>query len=232
MKRGAAGVAEAVKRPKRAAAAAAAAPAPSSEPAAAAAPKQPYAPRSTPAARRRSVPADPDTSVKRNADGSLHFPDHPEFRPRLTPRQVIQAGSWGGCYFNPIGGKPGIHGPVAVSWKDHPSEWFAGLPESMHSSRRYNVPTNFYGVKSGQGQKEWEVRTELWPGPAWRLFLQAHVLPLVRSRSRAGFGSRTRAAFFSGTADSSWAGGRRMTRAKSAAGRASRARREGGRTLS
>jgi len=26
----------------------------------------------------------------------------------------------------------------------------------MFHSRRYNVPTNKYGVKSGQGQAEWE----------------------------------------------------------------------------
>ena len=36
------------------------------------------------------------------------FKDHPQFRPNLSPRQVIQSGSFGGVYFNPRGGKPGI----------------------------------------------------------------------------------------------------------------------------
>lgn len=33
--------------------------------------------------------------------GALVFRDHPEFRPNLTPKQVIRAGSWGGVYFHP-----------------------------------------------------------------------------------------------------------------------------------
>ena len=43
--------------------------------------------------------------------GKLVFKDHPEFTPNLTPKQVIQAGTWGGCYFHPRGGKQGIRGP-------------------------------------------------------------------------------------------------------------------------
>lgn len=59
----------------------------------------------------------------------LHRPQ--EFRPRLTPRQVIRAGTWGGCYFHPRGGKPGIKHPkgIDIDHKEFPAEWFAGLPE-------------------------------------------------------------------------------------------------------
>ncbi len=39
---------------------------------------------------------DANDGVARDGDGRLVFPDHPEFRPNLTPRQVIQAGSFGG----------------------------------------------------------------------------------------------------------------------------------------
>lgn len=38
----------------------------------------------------------------RNAREELVFPDHPRFRPNLTPKQVLQAGSFGGGYFRPI----------------------------------------------------------------------------------------------------------------------------------
>lgn len=39
---------------------------------------------------------DPSEGV-RDHEGRLVFDDHPEFRPNLTPKQVIQAGSFGGC---------------------------------------------------------------------------------------------------------------------------------------
>merc|ERR1711997_410274 len=39
---------------------------------------------------------------KRNSDGVLIFPDEKEFRPNMTPKEVLQAGSFGGTYFRPI----------------------------------------------------------------------------------------------------------------------------------
>ena len=38
----------------------------------------------------------------RNAKGELVFPDYPHFRPNLTPKEVLQKGSFGGTYFRPI----------------------------------------------------------------------------------------------------------------------------------
>lgn len=47
---------------------------------------------------------------KKNAKGQLVFPDHPELRPNMTPKEVLQAGSFGGTYFRPI--KSGVTGKV------------------------------------------------------------------------------------------------------------------------
>ena len=98
----------------------------------------------------------PHDGIK-GADGRLHFADAPDFLPTLTPAECIRKGVFGGCYFNPKGGKPGIFGrEVNVSHQEFPSAWFKDLPETLYLSRRYNVATNCYKVKSGFGQREWE----------------------------------------------------------------------------
>ena len=38
----------------------------------------------------------------RNKKGELVFEDVPELRPNMTPKEVLQAGSFGGTYFRPI----------------------------------------------------------------------------------------------------------------------------------
>merc|ERR1719253_748703 len=39
---------------------------------------------------------------ERTAEGHFFFEDFPEFKPNLSPQQVIQAGSFGGTYFRDI----------------------------------------------------------------------------------------------------------------------------------
>ena len=95
--------------------------------------------------------------VFRTADGRLRFKNAPaDFTPVLTPRAVIQSGSFGGIYFNPIGGKPGIKGPCAIDPKEFPTAWFAGLDIDAYAGRVYRVGRNKYNVKAGQDQAFWE----------------------------------------------------------------------------
>jgi hypothetical protein len=95
---------------------------------------------------------------ERDELGRLVFADSPEFRPSMTPAEVIQAGSFGGIYFNPIGGRPGIISPegIDIDPSEFPKEWFAGLPDNQYKARAYKVERNKYKVKAGQDQAAWE----------------------------------------------------------------------------
>ena len=112
-----------------------------------------------PAAREADSGAGPARPLKRDAAGGLVFPDWPSFRPRLSPEQMIRAGVFGGCYFNPDGGKKGVkypRGGIPVDPNEYPKAWFEGVPKHKFFSRRYYIPTNKYAVKAGQDQTFWE----------------------------------------------------------------------------
>jgi hypothetical protein len=68
---------------------------------------------------KRSLPT-------RLEDGTLCFDDFPEFRPNLTPKEVLQLGSFGGTYFRSI--HSSITGESYQNvWKEFPEDWFSGL---------------------------------------------------------------------------------------------------------
>lgn len=99
-----------------------------------------------------------DLVPERNERGDLVFLDHPEFRPNLTPEQVIRQGSFGGTYFRPIDSavaKRSFTSEEAMAGL--PSSWFKGLNiDSMVTSSTYNTKVNKYKAKCGQGLIEWE----------------------------------------------------------------------------
>jgi hypothetical protein len=81
------------------------------------------------------------------------------FVPDLTPKECIRRGIFGGCYFNPKGGKAGIVGSkVNIDHREFPPDWFANIPRNMYASRRYNADVNMYKVVAGTNQAFWETK--------------------------------------------------------------------------
>ena len=88
-----------------------------------------YEPTTPPESRVKSARTLPEATLPDGATrdakkGHLVFEDRADFTPNLTPAQVIRAGTWGGCYFHPRGGKQGIRGPCDIDAKEFPREWF------------------------------------------------------------------------------------------------------------
>mmetsp|Transcript_6148 Transcript_6148/g.15661 ORF Transcript_6148/g.15661 Transcript_6148/m.15661 type:complete len:284 (+) Transcript_6148:228-1079(+) len=86
---------------------------------------------------------------KRDKSGALMFEDAPDFKPNLTPAEVLQRGSFGGTYFR------NIHSEVTGetykdTWKELPKEWIKGLDvKAQLASTKYDTSVNTYGVNCG-----------------------------------------------------------------------------------
>merc|ERR1719382_1192116 len=95
---------------------------------------------------------------KKNSDGVLLFSDAKEFRPNMTPKEVLQAGSFGGTYFRPI--KSSVTGlKYNKMWNELPQNWLEGLDiKKMISNdyKNYNPTVNTYKVKCGGDLEMWE----------------------------------------------------------------------------
>eukprot|EP00948_MAST-09A_sp_MAST-9A-sp1_P002591 g2591.t1 len=90
--------------------------------------------------------------------GRLLFKDHPEFRPNLTPKQVLQLGSFGGTYFRPIkSAVTGIKYKSSEVLKEFPKSWFEGLEMKYQvTSSTYRPSMNKYKKKCGGDLDMWE----------------------------------------------------------------------------
>lgn len=95
---------------------------------------------------------------KRNAKGELVFEDHPEFRPNLTPEEVIRRGSFGGTYFRPIDSSVAKRSFTSEeAMEGLPASWFTGIDmDTRVTSNKYRTAVNAYKVSCGQGLREWE----------------------------------------------------------------------------
>lgn len=95
---------------------------------------------------------------ERSADGHFSFPDFPEFKPNLTPKQILQAGSFGGTYYRDIvSAVTGIRYKGKDVIKEFPGDWLEGLcVEDMVLSPDYRKTVNKYGVSCGGSLGMWE----------------------------------------------------------------------------
>ena len=92
----------------------------------------------------------------KNKKGQLVFPGHPEFRPNLTPKQVLQLGSFGGTYFRPIYSSVTKRKYGGEVWRELPEDWLEGLDiRTQVASETYYPKQNMYGVKSGGSLEMW-----------------------------------------------------------------------------
>ena len=93
---------------------------------------------------------------ERNAAGELVFPDFPNFRPNLTPKEVLQMGSFGGTYFRPITSSVTKQSYKDV-WEELPSDWLKGLNiKTQVASSNYSKSINKYKDTCGGDLEMWE----------------------------------------------------------------------------
>jgi hypothetical protein len=91
----------------------------------------------------------------RNADGELAFADCAKFRPNLSPKEIMQAGSFGGTYFRPI--------VSAVT-----GETYRGV----HKQRRIVSPT--YDASVNQWKVSCGGSLGMWESSGWISFIDPY----------------------------------------------------------
>ncbi|GAA5891447.1 hypothetical protein JCM6882_004474 [Rhodosporidiobolus microsporus] len=90
------------------------------------------------------------------------FEDFPDFKPNMSPEEILRQGSFDGGYFRAVRSKKSGR-ELHEDWTDLPSEWYDGLDTSMYLTRPELVSpadiatsVNKWQAKMGQGYEEWE----------------------------------------------------------------------------
>ena len=92
----------------------------------------------------------------RDEEGKLRFEKHPTFFPNLSPKEVLQRGSFGGTYFRPIFSSI-TNTDYDKMWLELPQEWLVGLDvKKMVCSSKPDVHVNKYKVHASGSLWTWE----------------------------------------------------------------------------
>jgi len=98
-----------------------------------------------------------EMKIRRDPDNIYIFEDYPQFQPNLSPKEILQAGSFGGTYFRPIYSSITNKSYGAEVWEELPSDWLQGLDiNTLVASSVYNKKVNKYKVKCGSSLEDWE----------------------------------------------------------------------------
>ena len=86
----------------------------------------------------------------------IHFSDHIDFKPNLSPHDVLRKGSFGGTYFRNIYSQV-VGKKLENQHLEYPKAWFKDLDiTNMITSIKYEPKINTYKVKCGQSLTDWE----------------------------------------------------------------------------
>ena len=93
----------------------------------------------------------------RNDDNTFYFEDYPNFKPNLSPKEILHMGSFGGGYFRPIYSSVTDHDYGDEVWQELPQDWLEKLDiENKVFSKKYQTKVNYYKVKCGSSLSDWE----------------------------------------------------------------------------
>mmetsp|Transcript_4884 Transcript_4884/g.9545 ORF Transcript_4884/g.9545 Transcript_4884/m.9545 type:complete len:272 (-) Transcript_4884:193-1008(-) len=95
---------------------------------------------------------------RRASDGSFEFTDFPNFKPNLSPQEVLQRGSFGGTYFRDItSAVTGRSYKGLEVIKEFPEPWFEGVDLGTQVvSGTYSKHVNRFKVACGGSLGMWE----------------------------------------------------------------------------
>ena len=75
-----------------------------------------------------------------------------EFSPNLTPREILEAGAFGGCYF----GLPQVKIYNDFNYQDLFEKTLVGIDPDLYLRKSYSAKANKFRTKAGLDYKEWK----------------------------------------------------------------------------
>ena len=108
---------------------------------------------------------------KKDSNGKIIFNDYPNFKPNLTPSDIMKLGSFGGTYWRDIYSSV-TKKKYTNQHNNYPKSWWKGIPKNWMVSEweEYNKDINKYKVKVGTTLKFWEEKQWIKPSHPYGWF--------------------------------------------------------------